>query len=400
MKAFSRRDAIRSFAGWAMAPGSLLAQQASPHAAPLPQDPLFDPVNVMEFAPLAKAKLDPLAWDYLDGGSEDEFSLRDSRTGFNRIVIRPRMLVNVQRIDTSVEIFGKKVDYPIFLDPAGGKNCLHPDGENVVARAAANVKALHITNGGIEDLVESGKGPKVWWQLTTGGNLMNKQRMKQFVGRLEERGCSGICFTVDIMHVSHRERDIRNHLERAWCESGIPKRDAQGNLPIPKNPWRVGVFQDLPGPTATWDTLKELRAATTLPIVIKGIMTGEDAALAAECGASGVIVSNHGGRQLDHTGGPIEALPEVVKAVNGRIPVLVDGGFRRGTDVLKALALGAKAVCVARPYLYGLAAFGQRGVERVMELLRTELAVDMGMAGVPNLAAINRSLVRIRGEER
>jgi 4-hydroxymandelate oxidase len=397
MRPISRRNALRGFLGWATAPGSLLAQRSTP-AAPDYNDPLYGPVNVMEFAPLAKAKLDPLAWEYLDGGSEDEFSLRDSRTAFNRIVIRPRVLVNVQKIDLSLELFGKKIDYPILLDPAGGKNCFHPDGENVVARAAANAKALHITNGGIEDLVESGKGPSVWWQLTTGGQLQTKQRMKTFVSRLEDRGCSGICFTVDIMHVSHRERDIRNKLERAWCETGIPKRDAQGQLPITANPWRVGIYPELANPTPTWETVKELRAMTKLPIVIKGILTSEDAALCVSSGASGIIVSNHGGRQLDHTGGPIEALPEVVKAVDGKIPVLVDGGFRRGTDVLKALALGAKAVCVARPYLWGMAAFGQRGVERVMELLRTELALDMGMAGVPNLAAINRSLVRIRGE--
>lgn len=144
--------------------------------------------------------------------------------------------------------------------------------------------------------------------------------------------------------------------------------------------------------------MKELRSLTRLPLLIKGVLTGEDAARAAESGAAGVIVSNHGARQLDHVGATIEALPEVVKGAAGRIAVLVDGGFRRGTDIFKALALGATAVCIARPYLYGLAAFGQPGVERVIELLRTELALDMGLAGVPNLKSMNRSLVRIRGE--
>jgi len=361
-------------------------------------DPLYGPLHVMEFAPLAKKKLDPLAWDYLDGGAEDEVSLRDNRAGFNRIIIRPRALVDVHKIDLSLELFGQKLDYPILLDPAGGKNCFHRDGENVVARAAAGAKALHITNGGIDELVESGKGP-VWWQVTTGGQLGNAQTMRSFVKRLEAQGCSGICFTVDIMYVSHRERDMRNRLERSWCESGMPMRDAQGNLPPAKNPWRAGTYPSRPSPTPTWQTVRELRSMTKLPIVIKGILTGEDGALAVENGASGVIVSNHGARQLDHVGGTIEALPEVVKAVNGRIPVLIDGGLRRGTDILKALALGAKAVAVARPYLYGMTAFGQRGVERVLELLRTELALDMGLAGVPNLAAITRNLVRIRGEQ-
>ncbi|MGH9672334.1 MAG: alpha-hydroxy acid oxidase, partial [Bryobacteraceae bacterium] len=292
-----------------------------------------------------------------------------------------------------------KLDYPVILDPAGGKNCFHRGGELAVARAAARMKALHITNGGIDELVESGQGPK-WWQVTTGGEFGSPQRMRRFVSRLEQQGCSAICFTVDIMYVSHRERDIRNRLERSWCESGMPPRDAQGHLPEAKNPWRAGVMPSRGSPSPTWRTLEELRSMTKLPIILKGILTAEDTLLAIKHGASAVMVSNHGARQLDHVGGTVEALPEVVAAAGGRIPVLIDGGFRRGTDILKALALGAQAIAVARPYLYGLAAFGERGVERVIELLRAELALDMGLAGVPNLAAVNRSLVRIRGELR
>lgn len=365
------------------------AQQAA-------NDGVLGPVNVMEFAPLAKAKLDPLAWDYLDGGSEDEVALRDNRAAFSRIILRPRALVDVHKIDLSLELFGLKLDYPILLDPAGGKNCFCPDGELVTARAAAAAKALHISNGGIQKLVESGKGP-AWFQYTTGGQLRTTQTMRTFVKGLEGQGCSGICFTVDDMYVSHRERNIRSQFQRSWCETGIPPRDAQGRLPAPEIPWRVGVYPERPFPTPTWESLRELRSLTKLAIVVKGILTSEDAARCVEYGASGIIVSNHGGRALDHVGGTIEALPEVVDAVKGRIPVLIDGGIRRGTDILKALALGAKAVLVARPYLYGLAAFGQPGVERVIELLRTELALDMAIAGVPKLAAIDRTLVRIRG---
>jgi isopentenyl diphosphate isomerase/L-lactate dehydrogenase-like FMN-dependent dehydrogenase len=360
-------------------------------------DPLYEAVRVMDFAPLAKARLDPLAWDYLDGGAEDEVSLADNRAAFNRILIRPRALVDVHHIDLSVELLGQKLAYPILLDPAGGKNCFYPDGENVVARAAASTKALHITNGGIEKLVASGKGP-AWWQIETGGSLRNHASMRALGERLEQNGCSGICLSTDIAYVSHRDRDIRNHLERAWCETGLPKRDAQGQMPRAKNPERAAVYPSRPDPTPTWESMRELREATKLPVIVKGILTHEDAERCVENGASAIIVSNHGGRQLDHVGATIEALPEVVAAVRGRIPVLVDGGFRRGTDILKALALGARAVCIARPYLYGLSAFGQPGVERVIELLRTELALDMALAGVTNLAAIDRSLVRIRGE--
>jgi 4-hydroxymandelate oxidase len=358
-------------------------------------DPLLEPVCVMDFEPLAKTKLDRLAYDYLAGGSEDEISLRDNRAAFERIILRPRPLVDVHKIDLSLELLGQKLEYPILLAPAGGKNCFYPDGENVVARAAAAAKALHITNGGIQNLVESGKGP-VWWQITTGDDFHDAQNMRDLVKRLEDQGCSGICLSTDIAYVSHRERNIRNKFDRSWCEKGIPKRDARGRLPQPRNPERAGIYPARSVSTPTWGTVRELRGMTRLPIVVKGILTAEGARLCLETGVSGIIVSNHGGRQLDHVGSTIEALPEVVKAVQGKIPVLIDGGFRRGTDILKALAMGAKAVGIARPYLYGLAAFGQPGVERVLELLRTELALDMGLAGVPNLASIDRSLVRVK----
>ncbi len=389
----NRRNAVKRLVGMVSA-SPLVAQAVGQAPAPVEDDPVFEPACVMDFEPLAKARLDKLAYDYLAGGSEDEVSLRDNREAFNHIILRPRALVDVHRIDLSLELFGRKLDFPILLDPAGGKNCIYPDGELVVARAAAAAKAVHITNGGIQSLTRTGQGP-VWWQVTTGAQLRTPQTMRQFVRQLEDEGCSGICFTIDIMHVSHRDRNIRNKFDRSWGETGIP-RDAQGRLPKPKNPERAGNYPSRPFPTPTWESVQQLRSLTKLPIVIKGVLTAEDGERCVQFGASGIIVSNHGGRQLDHVGATIEALPEVVDAVKGRIPVLVDGGFRRGTDILKALALGAKAICIARPYLYGLAAFGQRGVERVIELLRTELALDMGLAGAPNLAAIDRRLVRVR----
>jgi 4-hydroxymandelate oxidase len=397
----TRRYALQQLGAMFASSTVLRAQSANlaaaKDAADLADNPLLDPVSVMDFAALAKKKLDPVSWDYLELGGEDEVSLRDNIAGFQRIIIRPRALVDVHKIDLSLELFGQKLAFPIILDPAGGKNCFYPDGENVTARGAAAAKALQITNGGIDKLVESGKGP-VWFQVTTGAQLRNTKTMQAWVKTLESKGCSGICFTTDIMYVSHRDRNIRNRFERMWCETGLPKRDANGNLPRSKNPERVGAYPSRPNPTPTWETVRELRSLTKLPIVLKGILTEEDAKLSVENGVSGIIVSNHGARQLDHVGGTIEALPEVVRGAEGKIPVLIDGGIRRGTDILKALALGAKAVCVARPYLYGLASFGQPGVERVIELLRTELALDMGLAGVPNLAAIDRKLVRIRGE--
>ncbi|MCP5112669.1 MAG: alpha-hydroxy-acid oxidizing protein, partial [bacterium] len=389
----SRRDAARHLLAMAAALPRLAAQQGIP-----PDDPLLEPVHVMEFAPLAKQKLDPVAWDYLEGGGSDEVSLSDNIEAFRKIIIRPRALVDVHKIDLSLELFGQKLEHPIIPAPAGGKNCFYPDGEMETATAAAASKTLHITNGGIEELTDAGKGP-LWWQITSGGQFRTTRTMRRWVSRLEDRGCSGICFVTDIMHVSHRERNVRNKFHRYWCNlpGGFPKRDAQGNLPLEGKHERVGNYPSRPQPTPTWETVRELREMTKLPIVIKGILIREDAEKCVEYGVDGTMVSNHGARQLDHVGGTIEALPEVVEGAQGKIPVLIDGGLRRGSDILKALALGATAIAVARPYLYGLTAFGQRGVERVIELLRTELALDMGLAGVPNLKSIDRSLVRIRG---
>lgn len=394
----NRRQALRHFSQFLLASPLLqttfleAADESKPNAARLD-----DLVNVFDFAEAAQAKLDPLAWDYLAEGASDEVALRDNRRGFENIILRPRFLTDVHKIEISTELFGKALNSPIFIDPAGGKNCFFPNGELEVAKAAAASGHLMVTNGGIDEFLTSGNAPKNWWQLTTGGELGAKNTMQNFVEKLEDMGCGAICFTVDIMHVSNRERSIHNKFVRRWCDSGIP-RDASGNL-IYKDgdaAWASGEFPSRPFPTPTWETVQQLRELTKLPIVLKGILTAEDTARAVQTGMSAVVVSNHGARQLDYVGGTIEALPECVEAAAGKIPVLIDGGFRRGADILKALALGATAVGIARPYLWGLASFGQQGVERVLQLLRTELALDMGMAGVAKISDIDRKLVRGR----
>jgi isopentenyl diphosphate isomerase/L-lactate dehydrogenase-like FMN-dependent dehydrogenase len=392
----SRRQALRQFSRFLLA--SPLLQSVTldaAEAAPVP--PIEDLVNVFDFAKAAQAKLDPVAWDYLAEGASDEVSLRDNRRGFDNIILRPRFLNDVHQLDITTKLFGKQLIAPIFIDPAGGKNCFLQGGELEVAKAAAASGHLMVTNGGIDEFLKSGKGPENWWQVTTGGEFRTKNTMLNFVERLEDMGCGAICFTVDIMHVSNRERSIHNKFVRRWCESGIP-RDANGNLIYKEDDaaWVTGQFPSRPFPTPTWETVLQLREMTKLPIVLKGILTAEDTAKAVQTGMSAVVVSNHGARQLDSVGGTIEALPECVEAAAGRIPVLIDGGFRRGADVLKALALGATAVGVARPYLWGLATYGQQGVERVLQLLRAELALDMGMAGVARISGIDRKLVRIR----
>jgi isopentenyl diphosphate isomerase/L-lactate dehydrogenase-like FMN-dependent dehydrogenase len=363
-------------------------------------DPMMRLANVFDFGEVAKKKLDKLAWDYLNEGSDDEVSLRDGRERFNDIIIRPHFLINdVSRIDTSITLFGKKLDQPIYMSVTGGKNCFVANGEEEAAMGAGLSNSMMITNGGIAQSLAAGKGPKVWWQFTTAAEFRSKNQMAAYAEKLADQGCSGISVTVDIYHVSHRERSIHNGFVRNWCQgNGIP-RDAKGELTYKPDDilWTAGEMPaPRPFPTPTWDTLQRLREVSDLPVVIKGVMTSEDTANAVKYGMSGVIVSNHGARQLDHTGGTIEALPECVQAAGGKIPVLVDGGFRRGTDVFKALALGAAAVGIGRPYLWGMTAFGQRGVARVMEILRAELAIDMGMAGVGTISQIDRSFVRLR----
>lgn len=351
----NRRQAFRGLAQFFLASPLLVAQSPAGR-----DDPLLDLINIFDFKKLAKTRVDPVAWDYMAEGGKDEVSLRDNRRAFNRIILRPRFLTDVHRIDLTTDLVGQQLDYPIYICPSGGKNCFYPNGEEQTARGAAASNAMMITNGGIEKFLTSGEAPKLWWQYTTGGQFRTKNTMLNFVEKLEDSGCRGICFTVDNMLVSHREHSIRNRFVRTWCGPGIP-RDAQGNLVYKEGDetWRTGVYPSRPFPTPTWDTVRRLRDATELPIMVKGVLTGEDAAKCVEYGMSTLAVSNHGARQIDHTGATIEALPECVQGAGGKIPVLIDGGFRRGTDILKALALGATAVGIARPYLWGLSCFGQ-----------------------------------------
>jgi len=392
----TRREALAGFLQF-LAASPLLADRKYSEL----NDPIDSAANVFDMAKLAKKKLDPLAWDYIDEGSEDEISLRDNRAGFERLIIRPHFLDHdVSKIDVSAGLFGKELSHPIFMCPTGGKNCVFPNGEQEVAYGAGVSNTMLITNGGIDKVIDSGKGPKVWWQVTTAAEFRTKNQMADFAAKLRDKGCTGVSVTVDIYYVSHRERSIHNKLVRSWCNvNGIP-RDARGELAY-KGDEVVLTSGDFPPPrpfpTPTWDTLQRLReAANGMPVIVKGILTAEDTERAVKHGLSGVIVSNHGARQLDQVGSTIEALPECVQAAGGKIPVLIDGGFRRGTDVFKALALGASAIGIGRPYLWGLGAFGKRGVVRVIELLRAELGADMGMAGVSRISQIDRSFVRMR----
>lgn len=389
---FDRREALRQLTAFVLA-SPLLAETEKPELTDSRQL-----ANIFDFRELARKLIDPVAFDYMDEGGKDEISLVENRLAFRRIILRPKFLTDVHDIDVSTELLGQEMDSPVYVCPAGGKNCFRLGGEEETARGAALANAMYISNGGVEDYLANYDAPKHWWQYTTGGQFQTEDSMLDFVERLEDSSCTGICFTVDSMLVSHRERSIHNGLVRSWCNLGEIPRDENGDLIYRPNEraWITGEYPGRIAPTPTWETVKQLRDMTDLKIMLKGLMIAEDVERAVKAGADTVVVSNHGARQLDHTGSTIEALPECVQAAGGRIPVLIDGGFRRGTDILKALALGATAVGVARPYLWGLTCYGRDGVARVLELLRTELALDMGMSGVARIRDIGPSLVRWR----
>ena len=387
-----RREVLRQLAAFML---------ASPLLGEIEKPDLTDSTqlaNVFDFRELARKLIDPVAFDYMDEGGKDEISLVENRLAFRRVILRPRFLTDVHKIDVSTELLGRKLDSPVYVCPAGGKNCFRRNGEEETARGAALANAMYISNGGVEDYLAGGDAPQHWWQYTTGGQFRTQDTMLDFVERLEDSSCSGICFTVDNMLVSHRERSIHNGLVRTWCNLGAIPRDDDGNLIRKPNDrtWKTGEYPGRVSPTPTWETVKQLRDMTDLKIMLKGLLIAEDVEKAVEIGADAVVVSNHGARQLDHTGSTIEALPECAAAAAGRIPVLIDGGFRRGTDILKALAMGATAVGIARPYLWGMTCYGRDGVARVLELLKTELALDMGMSGVARIADIDASLIRWR----
>jgi isopentenyl diphosphate isomerase/L-lactate dehydrogenase-like FMN-dependent dehydrogenase len=353
---------------------------------PTYRDEILRVVNLHEFEEAARKSLSIAAYDYVAAGAGDELTLRANREAFGRYWVRRKVMVDVSRVDTTLELFGQKFDHPILLGPGGAKNIMIANGERLCAAAARQTKSIMV--GGqvpvLTEMGQSGEAP-VWWGATLGE--ATQAQAVEFAKRSEGAGASALCITVDYPYTGARDRPSRDQWDPAWARTrvfGTPE-------------FRVG-FQagmlDPYTPSLTWEWMKWVRSQTKLPIVIKGILTAEDARLAVENGAQAVIVSNHGARTLDGMAGTLDALPEVVEAVNGRIPVLVDGGIRRGGDVIKALALGAKAILIGRPYLWGLAAFGQEGVQRVIELLHGELRIALGLSGAGSLNALDRSFIR------
>jgi len=370
-------------------------------------------IDVMDFEPAARRALPPAHFGYLATGVDDDGTVRANREGYSRIQIRARRLINVEDIDMSVNLFGTKWNTPIVLSPVSGQKAFHPEGEIAVARAARAKGHLMmlstVATSSIEDAVAARSGP-VWQQLYP-TNVWEVGRA--IVQRAEAAGAPAIVLTVDLQEGSNRETLFRaervDKRECSACHQSAYTGDARGRarggsggfaLYAARKPMFDGL--DLSKVTAaqpanlSWDFVKRLRDTVTVKLLLKGIVTREDAQLAVEHGVDGLIVSNHGGRSEETLRPTIDSLPEVIEAAAGRIPVIVDGGVRRGTDIFKALALGASAVGMGRPYAWGLAAFGQPGVEAVLEILRRELKTIMRQAGTISVDKISRSYVVTR----
>ena len=400
MTILTSRRAFLSYlaASPALTPASrALAQLAGADAALL--DDVADTVNVFDFEPIARAKLTDAHFTYMAMGVDDGATLIANREGFDKIQIRSRRLVDVSRIDTEINLFGTRHASPVIIAPCGTHKMFHPEGELAVARASAERDVLQIlstvTTTSVED-VNAARGAPVWYQLYPTEDWSITESL---VRRAEDAGCPVVAVTVDL---PNSNREALDRFQRATNEECLACHTPGIAGSVARKPMFDGLdlsaITNTRAPQMDWSFVERLKNLTSMRVVLKGIVTHEDATLAVEHGVDGLIVSNHGGRAIDSRRATVDSLPEVIDAVDGRIPVLVDGGFRRGTDVFKALAIGADAICIGRPYLWGLTAFGQPGVERVLEILDRELRIMMQQAGTPTLADITRnSLVGLAG---
>ena len=355
----SRRAALRSFAGFLAASPLLRAQNEVRLAK------AADLVNVFEMEEIAKARLSRQLYDHIAGGAGAEVTLRRNREFFDRITFRPRMLIDVREMNLRCKLLGQDMEWPVLIAPLSGQQLLHPQGVAATLQGAESTRTLTVVPNG--QLAASAKAP-FWYQVEPGTEA---GALRSAVRTAAENGCKAVVVSFGAPYEGVRERDWKN-----------------GQIPASRLLPRAGA-------NSSWTVIRQVREWSKLPVLAKGIMHPDDAQMAIEKGAQGIVVSNYGGFYADGAPSTMEVLPSIVDSVKGRVPVLVDGGFRRGTDILKALAFGASAVMLGRPVLWGLAAYGPEGVQKVLEMLQTELAMDMGLSGIPTIPGINRSLVKL-----
>jgi 4-hydroxymandelate oxidase len=358
-----------------------------------------DALDVMDFEPVAFKTLSPAHWGYMATGVDDNVTLRHNREAFEHYQLRARRLVDVTKADLRTNVFGAAWDMPLYVSAVGSQKAFHPEGELATARAAKAKKAMQmlstVTSTPVEEVAKA-LGTPPWFQLYMPTTWEDTEKL---VKRAEAAGCPVLAWTIDLLAGRNTETATRflraDKRDCLSCHTNSPAAAGTGNNR--DKPMFAGLSGQMNPPGATWSYVDRLKKMTKMKLVLKGIDTAEDASLAREHGADGVIVSNHGGRATETGRGTIDILPEVVDAVGSQIPVFVDGGFRRGSDIYKALAIGARAVGIGRPYIYGLSSFGQEGVERVLDILRAELTLTMRQCGTPVVAQITRASILRNG---
>jgi len=393
----TRRELMSSICALAGTPAGMLSarsRKGARQAAPAPQAPV-EPVSLSDFESLARERVPRMAYEYISGGAADEITLRWNRESFDRIRLRPRILVDVSNLDTRVTLFGQEMPFPILLAPTAYHRLLHPEGELATVRGAgaagATLVASMLATTTIDEMAKSATRP-LWFQTYI---LKDRGFTRDLVQRAEGAGCKALCVTVDSPVVGVRNRDQRARftlppeMERANLK-GLMRPG--GNLRPPEG----DIYTPILDASLVWKEIDWLRSFARAPVLLKGVLNPEDADRAVKAGVSGIIVSNHGARNLDTVPATIDALPEVADRVAGRIPILMDSGVRRGTDVLKALAMGATATLIGRPYLYGLGVAGSDGVRRVVNILHTEFKIAMALTGRPSLRDIDRSALWLK----
>ena len=345
-----------------------------------------EPINLFEFEIAAKELLPKAEYDYIAGGATDEISVERNRRAYESWALRPRVLRDVSALDLSTTVLGKKTNLPVLIAPCGGHKKAHPEGEFATYRAATSCGTIFAVSANasadFEELARAASG-RLWLQLYP---FRDRAMTRDWLKRAKATGYEAVCVTLDSQWPPKRERNIRNDYRNLRGTNfpnaaGDPARARRGAHPGGGDP------------AATWKDLEWIKSESDLPVVAKGIMTGEDVGLCAEAGIDGVIVSNHGGRHLDNTLATVEVLSEAVAAARGKLEIYLDGGIRRGADVVKAIALGAKAVFIGRPLFWGLAVDGEKGVIRVLNILREEIEITMAKCGRPTVASIDPSVV-------
>ncbi|XP_040851538.1 hydroxyacid oxidase 2 [Ochotona curzoniae] len=346
-------------------------------------------VCLTDFEAHARERLSKLTWDFIEGGADDDITRNDNTAAFRKIRLRPRYLRDVSEVDLRTTIQGEEISVPICIAPTAFHCFVWPDGEMSTARAAQAAGICYITSTyascGLEDIVTTAPRGLRWFQLYV---HPDRQLNKQLIQRVESLGFKALVITVDVPVLGNRRQDVRNQLD-------LTMHLTQTHLQSTKERNSIPHLQMSPiSASLCWNDLAWLQSITRLPIILKGILTKEDAELAVKHNVRGIIVSNHGGRQLDEVPASIDALTEVVAAVKGKIEVYMDGGVRTGNDVLKALALGARCVFLGRPILWGLAYKGEHGVEEVLNILKREFHTSMALTGCRSVAEINKDLIQ------